>query len=188
MRTGLAPCSHKKRRMNCICTVSSERCVEDGAATLQPEESTSHVSVLCLQSAVRQATCREHGCRRPTRRMHAICICIISSERCAPGHVSRSGLSLCYQKNACICIMSSERCAPGHVSRSGLSPCYQCPYGTYQPDEGQTVCIKCPNEADTEQRAATSMTECLGRCRSPFALLLSSQGRYVQTEVSKHGA
>ena len=164
MRTGLAPCSHKKRRMNCICTVSSKRCVEDGAATLQPEESTSHVSVLCLQSAVRQATCREHGCRRPTRKMHAICICIISS----------------------------ERCAPGHVSRSGLSPCYQCPYGTYQPDEGQTVCIKCPNEADTEQRAATSMTECLGRClgrcRSPVGLLLSSLGRYVQTEVSKHGA
>ena len=84
MRTGLAPCSHKKRRMNCICTVSSERCVEDGAATLQPKESTSHVSVLCLQSAVRQATCREHGCRRATRKMHAICICIISSERCAP--------------------------------------------------------------------------------------------------------
>ena len=41
----------------------------------------------------------------------------------------------------CICIMSSERCVPGHVSRTGLSPCFQCPYGTYQPDEGEKVCL-----------------------------------------------
>ena len=136
-------------------------------------------------TVVPQATCGGQGCRL---RKCPTCMCIMSSERCAPGHVSRSGLSPCYQKKACICIMSSERCAPGHVSRSGLSPCYQCPYGTYQPDEGQTVCIKCPNEADTEQRAATSITQCLGRCRPPVALLLSSLGRYVQTEVSKHGA
>ena len=36
----------------------------------------------------------------------------------------------------CIYIMSSERCAPGHVSRTGLSPCFQCPYGTGQPRRG----------------------------------------------------
>lgn len=86
--------------MNCICTVSSERCVEDGAATLQPEESACQMYMYYVFRGMPQATCRGQGCRLATKRKRVTCICIMSSERCAAGHVSGTGLSPDYRKKA----------------------------------------------------------------------------------------
>ncbi|KAK7100185.1 sushi, von Willebrand factor type A, EGF and pentraxin domain-containing protein 1-like isoform X2 [Littorina saxatilis] len=108
--------------------------------------------------------------------------------QCLPGSVSPTGLERCetcpegsyqskYAQVTCLpCPDGSttlrrgargeahcrERCTPGQVSRTGLAPCYPCPHGTYQPDEGQKACIKCPNDVDTDQRASTSIMQCLG--------------------------
>ena len=69
-RTGLSPCYQKKARLMYLYYVFRALCrrprVEDRAVALLPEESAQRISVVCLQSAVPQATCRGQGCRRAT--------------------------------------------------------------------------------------------------------------------------
>ena len=70
----------RRKSVKCICTMSSQLCprprVEVRAVAL---ESAPRVCVLCLQSAVPQATCRGRGCRRATRRKHVSVLCLQSA-------------------------------------------------------------------------------------------------------------
>ena len=54
----------------------------------------------------------------------------------------------------------SEKCTAGYASMSGFVPCYPCPIGTYQPDDGKSACIKCPQGADTMTSASTNSSYC----------------------------
>ena len=44
-----------------------------------------------------------------------------------------------------------KRCRRGTFSQNGVEPCSPCPMHTYQPDEGQTSCITCPDGKITKQ-------------------------------------
>lgn len=153
--------------------VISHDCQSCPKGTYQPVEG----QLTCLVCPEKTSTTADHA------RSEIEC-----TAQCLPGSVSPSGLERCetcqrgfyqprYAQTGCLpCPDGStttrrgargeehcrERCGAGHVSRTGLAPCYPCPYGTYQPDEAQTVCIKCPGEVDTQYRASTSITECIG--------------------------
>lgn len=85
----------------------------------------------------------------------SVILLIFTNIRCRPRHqrLTDTRPLLCFP----------EQCPPGHVSRSGLSPCYQCPPSSFQPDYGQSVCIRCPHGSTTDHSAATSVTECQGK-------------------------
>ncbi|KAK7501166.1 hypothetical protein BaRGS_00007651, partial [Batillaria attramentaria] len=139
--------------------------------TYQPREG----QVACLVCPEKTSTSTEHA------RSDADC-----RAQCLPGSISPTGLERCetceegsyqpkYAQTTCLpCPDGSttlrrgartedqcrERCKPGHVSRTGLAPCYPCPPGTYQPDEAQIACIKCPHDSKTNSSAANSIGEC----------------------------
>uniref|UniRef100_F1KPM5 Neurogenic locus notch protein 1 n=1 Tax=Ascaris suum TaxID=6253 RepID=F1KPM5_ASCSU len=107
-------------------------------------------------------------------------------EHCPPGYFSASGLAPCracavgfYQpanasKDCIECGQGTttaspgatsesnctERCMPGWFSRNGLQPCIACPFGFYQPNAGQSKCLRCPEGSVTLQPSATTLLQC----------------------------
>uniref|UniRef100_A0A914ZG05 Fibropellin-1 n=1 Tax=Parascaris univalens TaxID=6257 RepID=A0A914ZG05_PARUN len=107
-------------------------------------------------------------------------------EHCPPGYFSASGLAPCracavgfYQpanasKDCIECGLGTttaspgatsesnctEKCMPGWFSRSGLQPCIACPFGFYQPNAGQSECLRCPEGSVTLQPSATTSLQC----------------------------
>lgn len=49
---------------------------------------------------------------------------------------------------------------PGWFSRNGLQPCIACPFGFYQPNAGQSKCLRCPEGSVTLQPSATTLLQC----------------------------
>lgn len=48
------------------------------------------------------------------------------------------------------------------VNDDGLTACEPCNIGTYQPNQGQTVCILCPEGFATECEGARTIHSCKG--------------------------
>ena len=61
----------------------------------------------------------------------------------------------------------SALCRPGYYSdnsfHESFSPCEACPVGTYQPAEGQTTCVLCPDGSNTTFNGSTSVENCTGK-------------------------
>eukprot|EP00795_Rhopilema_esculentum_P000710 gene710-10421_t len=53
-------------------------------------------------------------------------------------------------------------CRPGTYSRGGhgLATCLACPKGHYQPNQRQSICIKCPNWKTTASYGSTNISDC----------------------------
>ena len=56
--------------------------------------------------------------------------------------------------------MFSAICNAGEVSETGLEPCYPCPLGSYQPEFGQTFCLKCSPGMVTNTTGSSNINNC----------------------------
>ncbi|KAK3090083.1 hypothetical protein FSP39_009008 [Pinctada imbricata] len=54
------------------------------------------------------------------------------------------------------------KCLPGTFSPTGLERCETCERGFYQPEYGQTECLKCPPDSTTWKRGARRIQKCKG--------------------------
>ena len=54
-----------------------------------------------------------------------------------------------------------DPCDAGYRSDNGYLPCTACSENTYQPDEGQTTCIYCP-QGQSSPPASTLLSQCIG--------------------------
>ncbi|XP_068677677.1 uncharacterized protein [Montipora foliosa] len=70
-------------------------------------------------------------------------------------------------ENGFLCV----NCAPGYYE-VGNRTCLKCPSGTYQSEEGQTECIKCPFRRSFTATGAFTLSQCIdmsSSCRPPSA-------------------
>ena len=62
-----------------------------------------------------------------------------------------------------ILILCTGRCNPGYYGAdSGLEICHQCPLNSYQPAEGATGCMLCPDDTVTLSQGSVSENSCVG--------------------------
>ena len=60
--------------------------------------------------------------------------------------------------------MCVRECLHGTYSDNGLHPCTPCPTHLYQPEEGQTSCLTCPNGTITTAEGASDESMCIPNC------------------------
>ncbi|XP_046560997.1 sushi, von Willebrand factor type A, EGF and pentraxin domain-containing protein 1-like [Haliotis rubra] len=65
------------------------------------------------------------------------------------------------QKGSFIASQCKEMCKPGYLSPNGLSPCSPCRRGRFQPEQGQTLCIRCPIGFTTEKVGSSTQLQCV---------------------------
>uniref|UniRef100_A0A8C8A0E6 Signal peptide, CUB and EGF-like domain-containing protein 2 n=1 Tax=Oryzias sinensis TaxID=183150 RepID=A0A8C8A0E6_9TELE len=70
------------------------------------------------------------------------------------------------------------QCSTGSFSSDGFQPCQPCPYGTYQPDLGRTLCFPCGGGLGTKKEGASSFHECEVKVQC-------SPGHYYNTTVHR---
>lgn len=118
--------------------------------------------------------------------------------QCEPGHYSYNGMKPCkpcplglyqpeYGRLSCMpCkgglttkstgsvnfkdCQTVDTCTKGHFYDLDKHACVACPRGFYQPKEGQNYCIQCPQDATTDDEAATDRNDCKSRvCGEVFS-------------------
>uniref|UniRef100_A0A8C7W781 Signal peptide, CUB and EGF-like domain-containing protein 3 n=1 Tax=Oncorhynchus mykiss TaxID=8022 RepID=A0A8C7W781_ONCMY len=70
------------------------------------------------------------------------------------------------------------QCPTGYYSSDGFKPCQPCPYGSYQPDLGRTLCFPCGGGLSTKREGASSFHDCEVKVQC-------SPGHYYNTTVHR---
>uniref|UniRef100_A0A8C7TEF5 Signal peptide, CUB and EGF-like domain-containing protein 3 n=1 Tax=Oncorhynchus mykiss TaxID=8022 RepID=A0A8C7TEF5_ONCMY len=113
-----------------------------------------------------------------------------SHENCGPGNVMTQtiNLHLMYlfslelrrlsESVYCHCCLHQGQCPTGYYSSDGFKPCQPCPYGSYQPDLGRTLCFPCGGGLSTKREGASSFHDCEVKVQC-------SPGHYYNTTVHR---
>uniref|UniRef100_A0A4W5MTA6 Signal peptide, CUB and EGF-like domain-containing protein 3 n=1 Tax=Hucho hucho TaxID=62062 RepID=A0A4W5MTA6_9TELE len=78
----------------------------------------------------------------------------------------------------CHCCLHQGQCPTGYYSSDGFKPCQPCPYGSYQPDLGRTLCFACGGGLSTKREGASSFHDCEVKVQC-------SPGHYYNTTVHR---
>ena len=74
----------------------------------------------------------------------------------------RAGTIKIGSSNFCDCLIS-VKCAAGEFYVENLRECQLCPRNSYQPNEGQNFCYRCPGTTVSDDEGATSSSLCKAR-------------------------
>uniref|UniRef100_A0A4W5NGK4 Signal peptide, CUB and EGF-like domain-containing protein 3 n=1 Tax=Hucho hucho TaxID=62062 RepID=A0A4W5NGK4_9TELE len=70
------------------------------------------------------------------------------------------------------------QCPTGYFSSDGFQPCQPCPFGSYQPDLGRTLCFPCGGGLSTKREGSSSFHDCEVKVQC-------SPGHYYNTTVHR---
>lgn len=69
---------------------------------------------------------------------------------------------------------SIAACNPGRYLVTASNTCTQCPFGMYQPQKWQEICLTCPTGTTTFSQGASNVSECLKDCAAGLELNLAT--------------